>query len=49
MFERLIQVLVDHNNIQRQQIKEKFKFMYDTKLIDEIKGEYSGIIIYFII
>lgn len=39
---RLIQVLTTHDNSQRQLIKEKYKFMYDSDLCDDIKGEQGG-------
>ena len=39
---RLIEILTSHNNDQRQNIKAKYKLLYDIELKDHIKIEVAG-------
>lgn len=40
--QKIIEVLVSHNNAQRQEIKAKFKTMFGKDLIDDLKSELGG-------
>ncbi|XP_067679016.1 annexin A5-like isoform X1 [Haliotis asinina] len=39
---QIIKVLTEHNNAQRQEIKDKYKSCFGTDLIEDLKGELAG-------